>query len=278
MQNKKVLTIQDISCYGQCSITVALPILSAWGMETAILPSAILSTHTAGFKNFTVHDLSNEIPSIIKHWKDEGLKFDCLYSGYLGETNHIDLVIQIKNSLLKENAPFILDPVMGDNGKIYPAFNDGYVKAMKRLIKEADVIIPNLTEACLLTGLEYKTNYDKEYIDKVIDGLKSIGAKTIILTGISYEKDTTGIIYYDSDGYHYYQHRLVNASYHGTGDIYASTLVGAYLNDIDLFTSSKIAAHFVIKSIENTLNDDTHKYGVKFEPLLVDYINEVINK
>ena len=124
MKSKKILTIQDISCYGQCSITVALPILSAWGYETAILPSAILSTHTSGFKNFTVHDLSNEIPKIINHWKNEGIKFDALYAGYLGEVGHIDQVIQIKNELLNEGGFFVLDPVMGDNGQLYPAFNN----------------------------------------------------------------------------------------------------------------------------------------------------------
>ena len=162
--NKKVLTMQDISCYGQCSITVALPIISAWGYETAILPSAILSTHTSGFTNFTVHDLSNEIPKIINHWKNEGIKYDALYVGYLGEISHIDLVIQIKNELLNKDAIFVLDPVMGDNGKLYPAFNMDYVKAIRRLIKEADIILPNLTEACFLTDTPYKEDYDEIYI------------------------------------------------------------------------------------------------------------------
>ena len=138
MKNKKILTIQDVSCYGQCSITVALPILSAFGYETAILPSAVLSTHTAGFKNFTVHDLSNEIPKIINHWKSENIKYDVLYSAYLGEVRHIDMVLQIKNELLNDNALFLVDPVMGDNGKLYPAFNNDYVLAMRKLIKEAD--------------------------------------------------------------------------------------------------------------------------------------------
>ena len=154
MNNKKILTIQDISCYGQCSITVALPILSAFGFETAILPSAILSTHTSGFKNFTVHDLSDEIPLIVNHWKNEGIKYDVLYSAYLGEVRHIDLVLNIKKELLKDNALFFVDPVMGDNGKLYPAFDMNYVEAMRRLVKEADIIIPNLTEACYLVNEE----------------------------------------------------------------------------------------------------------------------------
>ena len=272
--NKKVLTMQDISCYGQCSITVALPIISAWGYETAILPSAILSTHTSGFKNFTVHDLSNEIPKIINHWKNEGIKYDAFYVGYLGEISHVDLVIQVKNELLNKDGIFVLDPVMGDNGKLYPAFNDDYIKAIRRLIKEADIILPNLTEACFLTGIEYKEKYDESYIKNVINKLLELGAKKIALTGIAYQKEMTGVVIYDENCYQHFTHRRINESYHGTGDVYASTFLGAYLSNNDLIKSTKIAAKFVVKAIENTLDDPNHNYSVKFEPLLVDFIKE----
>ena len=272
--NKKVLTMQDISCYGQCSITVALPIISAWGYETAILPSAILSTHTSGFKNFTVHDLSNEIPKIINHWKSEGIKYDAFYVGYLGDISHVDLVIQVKNELLNKGGYFVLDPVMGDNGKLYPVFNDDYVKAIRRLIKEADIILPNLTEACFLTGIEYKEEYDESYIKNVINKLLELGAKKIVLTGIAYQKEMTGVVIYDENGYQHFTHKRINKSYHGTGDVYASTFLGAYLSNNDLLKSTKIAAKFVVKAIENTLDDPYHNYSVKFEPLLVDFIKE----
>ena len=270
--NKKIITIQDISCYGQCSITVALPILSAWGYETAILPSAILSTHTSGFKGFTVHDLSDEIPHIIDHWKKENIKYDVLYSGYLGEVKHIDLVLQIKNELLNKSGIFILDPVMGDNGKLYPVFNNDYVQAIKRLIKEANIIMPNITEAALLTNLPYKEDYDKSYIDQLLKGLVSVGAKKIVLTGVSYEKGTTGVVIYDENGYQYYKHQKIEKSFHGTGDVFASTFIGSYLNNNNLLKASEIAANFIVKCIENTIDDETHPYGVKFEPLLADYI------
>ena len=274
MKNKKILTIQDISCYGQCSITVALPILSAWGYETAILPSAILSTHTSGFKNFTVHDLSNEIPKIINHWKNEGIKFDALYAGYLGEVGHIDQVIQIKNELLNDDGFFVLDPVMGDNGKLYPAFNDDYVKAIRRLIKEADIILPNLTEACFLTNSEYKESYDETYIKDIVNKLIALGAKKIVLTGIAYEKEATGVFVYDGNEFHHFVHQKINKSYHGTGDVYASTFLGAYLGHHDLMKSAIIAADFVVEAIKNTLDDPSHNYSVKFEPLLVDFIKK----
>ena len=272
LMNKKVLTVQDISCYGQCSTTVALPIISAWGYETAILPSAILSTHTGGFKNFTVHDLSNEIPKIINHWKNEGIKYDALYVGYLGEIGHIDLVIQIKNELLKDNAIFVLDPVMGDNGKLYPAFNMDYVQAIKRLIKEADIILPNLTEACLLTGIEYKEDYDESYIRNIVNKLIEIGAKKVALTGIAYKKEMTGVVIYDENGYQHFIHRRIDKSYHGTGDIFASTFLGSYLGHKNVKEAAITAADFVVKAIENTINDPSHPYGVKYEPLLVDFI------
>ena len=272
--NKKVLTMQDISCYGQCSITVALPIISAWGYETAILPSAILSTHTSGFKNFTVHDLSNEIPKIINHWKKEGIKYDAFYVGYLGEVGHIDLVLQIKEELLNKSGFFVLDPVMGDNGKLYPAFNDDYVKAIRRLIKEADIILPNLTEACFLTGIEYKEDYDEDYIKNVIAKLVELGAKKIVLTGIAYHKEMTGVVIYGENGYHHFIHKRIPKSYHGTGDVYASTFLGAYLGNHDVIKSAETAAEFVVKAIENTLDDPSHNYSVKFEPLLADFVKE----
>ena len=269
---KKILTIQDISCYGQCSITVALPILGAWGYETAILPSAVLSTHTSGFKNFTVHDLSNEIPKIVNHWKQEGIKYDVLYAGYLGEIEHIDLVIQIKNELLNKEGFFALDPVMGDNGKLYPAFDNDYVKAIRRLVKEADIVLPNLTEACFLTDTEYKEEYDEEYIKGIVNKLLELGAKKIVLTGIAYQKEMTGVVVYDENGYQHFTHPKIAKSYHGTGDVYASTFLGSYLSNNDLYKSTKIAANFVVEAIKNTIDDPSHNYGVKFEPLLADFI------
>ena len=272
--NKKVLTVQDISCYGQCSITVALPIISAWGYETAILPSAILSTHTGGFKNFTVHDLSGEIPKIINHWKNEGIKYDALYVGYLGEIGHIDQVIQIKNELLNKDGVFVLDPVMGDNGKLYPAFNMDYVKAIRRLIKEADIILPNLTEACFLTDTPYREDYDEIYIKNLINKLMEIGAKRIALTGIAYKKEMTGVVIYDENGYQHFIHRRIEKSYHGTGDVFASTFLGAYLGNGNIREAAMTAADFVVKCIENTIDDPNHNYGVKFEPLLASFVKE----
>ena len=163
---------------------------------------------------------------------------------------------------------------MGDNGKLYPAFNMDYVKAIRRLIKEADIILPNLTEACFLTDVPYKEDYDETYIKNIINKLIELGAKKIALTGIAYKKEMTGVVVYDGNGYQHFTHKKINKSYHGTGDVYASTFLGAYLGNNDLIKSTKIAADFVVKAIENTLDDPSHNYSVKFVPLLADFVKE----
>ncbi len=272
MNYKRILTIQDISCVGQCSLTVALPILSAAGLECAILPSAVLSTHTAGFSGFTVRDLSEDIPAINAHWVKENIKFSAIYTGYLGSTSQVDMVLDIKNSSLTEDGIFFVDPAMADNGKLYPAFDDEYVKAMVRLCGEADYIIPNITEACFLTGIEYKTEYDREYIYSLLYALKKTGAKNVILTGVSFKADTTGIMVLEDGKCQYYEHEFLSNSCHGTGDIYASAFVGAMMRGHDSYSSAKIAADFTVDAIRATAGDSSHWYGAKFEPVLGNYI------
>ena len=275
MSYKRVLTIQDISCFGQCSLTVALPIISACGIETVILPSAVLSTHTAGFNNFTVTDLSGDIPKIANHWKDENIKFDCIYTGYLGSLEQIDYVLDIFSSLTRENAFKIVDPAMADNGKLYPAFDIEYANAMKRLCSKADIVIPNITEACFLTDTEYKTEYDEEYIISLLKKLTALGAKKVVLTGVGYSADKTGVCVWENDTLSYYEHNRNERSSHGTGDVYASAFVGALMNDKSLFDSAKIAADYTLKCIENTVGDDSHWYGVKFETALCHLIERL---
>ena len=201
MAYPRILTIQDISCVGQCSLTVALPIISACGVETCILPSAILSTHTAGFSGFTFHDLTDDMPAIRDHWEKENIKFDGIYTGYLGSTKQIDYVINIIKTLNKDGAKAIVDPAMADNGKLYPLFDQQYVEAMKGLCACADYVVPNITEACFLTGIEYKTEYDRSYIDEIIKKLLAIGSKNVVLTGVSYRQGKTGVVVFENGEY-----------------------------------------------------------------------------
>lgn len=264
----KVLSVQDISCYGQCSLTVALPILSKYGIETVILPSAILSTHTCGFKDFTVLDLTDEMPKIINHWIKENIKVDAIYTGYIGDVRQFDYILECKDKILVDNGLFIVDPAMADHGKLYPALNSDIIDGMKKICSVADYIIPNITEASLLTNNEYKEEYDEEYINKLIYDLHSLGAKKVILTGVSYEKGKIGAVYSDGNqNVSYFSTKIVQ-SFHGTGDIFSSVIVGNIMNGESIDDTLKDAVDFIIDCILNTINDKNHFYGVKFEELL----------
>ena len=269
---KRVLTVQDISCLGQCSLTVALPILSACGMETCIIPSAVLSTHTGGFKNYTFRDLTEDIPKIREHWESENISFDAVYTGYLGSTKQIEYVEEIFGSLLKLNAKIFVDPAMADNGKLYVGFDDNFVREMAKLCGKADVIMPNITEACLMTGQEYKESYDKEYITELFKKLNALGAECIVLTGVSYDEGSTGVAVYENGEYLYYKHKKIAGGCHGTGDVFASAFVGAAMKGKSMIEAAKIAADYTLLCIENTVGDEDHRYGVKFEIALPELI------
>ena len=271
----KILSVQDISCYGQCSLTVALPILSSNGIETIILPSAILSTHTSGFKNFTVLDLTSEMPKIINHWISEKITFDAIYTGYIGDERQFEYILECKNKLLKKDGLFIVDPAMADHGKLYPALNANIVNGMKRICSIADYILPNITEAAFLTNNEYLEEYDEKYIDLLLNDLYSLGAKNIILTGISYESGKIGAVYFNgSKKVSYFSNKILQ-SYHGTGDIFASIIVSNILNNVPIEANLKDAVEFIIESILQTMDDKSHNYGVKFEEVLFKRKNKV---
>ena len=273
MSYKKILTIQDISCVGQCSLTVALPILSACGLETCILPSAVLSTHTAGFSGFTFRDLTDDMPAIRDHWEKENIKFSAIYTGYLGSIKQIDYVRNILKTMGTDDCVRVVDPAMADNGKLYSIFDMDYVDAMKVLCGEADILVPNITEACFLTGVEYKETYDENYIQTLVKKLAALGAKTVVLTGVGYAPSKTGAVIYENGEMSYYEHDKISKGCHGTGDIYASAFVGALMNGKTVYESAKIAADYTVKCIVATAGDANHWYGAKFEPVLRDLID-----
>lgn len=275
MAYPKVLTIQDISCVGQCSLTVALPIISACGVETCVLPSAVLSTHTAGFSGYTFRDLTEDMPAIRQHWVKEGIRFDAIYTGYLGSTKQIDYVADIFADTAAENCVKIVDPAMADNGNLYPGFDMAFVEAMKGLCAKADYVLPNLTEACFLTGVEYKPTYDRAYIDLILEKLTALGCKNVIFTGVSYVPGKTGIVVLENGVYSYYEHDFLPNSCHGTGDIYASSFVGALVRGKPAFDAAKIAADYTVACIEATAEEENHWYGAKFEPVLIKLIQSL---
>lgn len=273
---KRILTIQDISCVGQCSLTVALPIISACGIETSVLPSSVLSTHTGGFKGFTFRDLTDDMPAIEKHWISEGLKFDAFYTGYVSESQ-IDCILNIMDSCKAEGALRIVDPAMADNGRLYVGFGEDFPKKMARLCRGADYILPNLTEAALLLGQEpILSDYGKEYIELLLRQLMSLGAKNVILTGVSFDDGNLGVATYDGKTVNYYFNAKISRMSHGTGDVYASAFTGALMRGADAERAAAIAADFVCESIKAT--PEEHTYGVCFEcaiPSLVEAINKI---
>ena len=259
---KRILTIQDISCFGKCSLTVALPILSSMGIETVILPTAVLSTHTL-FKGFTCKDLSDQLIPITNHWKEEGITFDAIYTGYLGTEEEIDTVIGIIQTFRNDRTLVFVDPAMGDNGKLYPAFNEHYARKNADLCAVADIADPNITEAAFLTGLPYREQYTEEYIREMLLALAELA------------------MVYDAEKKEFfsYQNDRVPAAYHGTGDVFSSVLAGAFLHGADRKKALKIAADYTALTIAETeKNPENPWYGVDFEgtiPALVDAIRQI---
>lgn len=268
MAYPRILTVQDISCVGQCSLTVALPVISACGVEACPIPSAVLSTHTAGFKNFTFRDLTDDMPLIKDHWISEEIKFDAIYTGYLGSSKQISYVKDLMSSVIRSGGIAVIDPAMADNGKLYLGFDEAFVEEMKKLCATADYLVPNITEASLLTGIEYKTEYDRSYIDSLLSALTAMGCKNVVLTGVSYTPTTTGVVIYENGVYSYYEHEKIERGCHGTGDIYASAFIGSIMRGKSAYDAARIAADFTLLCIKETLKEPEHWYGVKFEPVL----------
>ena len=280
MSNARLLTIQDISCVGQCSLTVALPVISAFGTECAILPTAVLSTHTAGFSGYTCKDLTDEIPKILNHWKNEKLDFDIIYTGYLCGSVQIDLVKEIVIATKKDNGLFVVDPVMADHGKFYPGFDSTFALKMKELCSNADVIIPNITEACFLVDVEYiSEGYTVDYVEELLDKLLALGSKKVILTGVSFDKDKLGVAVKEKNGktYYYFNEKIPH-NFHGTGDVYSSAIAGSLSIGKTVEQAAEIAVDFTVKAMKESYDERySHWYGVRFEKA-IPYLNSIISK
>lgn len=279
---KRIITLQDISCVGRCSITVALPILSAMGVECGILPTAVLSTHTM-FKTFTCKDLSDQIEPISEAWEREQITFDSIYTGYLASGDQCHQICQFFDRFGTKDNLILVDPAMADNGKLYAAFDDTFPAEMAKVCAKADLILPNITEACLLTGTPYRTEYGPDYIRSLMEKLLKLGCKTAALTGVSYHPEQLGVAYLDRSGKEFsYFTRRCPQSFHGTGDLYSSTVLGGLMRGLDLGDALALAADFVVICIEATAASDSARwYGVEFEsqiPNLCQMLEERLNK
>ncbi|MFA6679560.1 MAG: pyridoxamine kinase [Candidatus Methanomethylophilaceae archaeon] len=278
-RQKRVVAIHDISCFGRCSLTVALPIISATGVECSVIPTAILSTHTGGFTGYTYRDLTEDITPIVDHWKSLGLKFDAVYTGFLGSFEQIDIVSDVFDRLRENDTLIVVDPVMADNGSLYTIFPKNFPKGMRRLCEKADVILPNITEAVLMLDELYKEGpYDKEYIEDLLKKLGTIGAKKIILTGVYFTKEKLGAVAYDVEtGKISYSFRdTIPGYYHGTGDVFGSAVVASLMNGLSLSRANEIAVNYTAGSIQRTRNAGTDiRFGVDFESGIQKLIKEI---
>ena len=263
MAYKRILTIQDISCVGQCSMTVAMPILSACGHETCILPTAVLSTHTGGFGKPLVQHLV--VDGMWKHWKEQGIDFDAILVGYLGSVSAIETVSEILDNMLAPGGVAIVDPAMADHGKLYSGFDGAYAQAMQRLCEKAEIMIPNITEAAMMAGMEYRADFDESYIDELLDRLPG---KDVVLTGVGFSPDRTGAAVRRGGEVAFFHTPKVGKSYSGTGDMFAACLTGALMQEKTLEEAASLACRFTLRAIEATAENPAHWYGVKFETAL----------
>jgi len=271
---KRILTVQDISCVGRCSLTVALPIISAAGVEAGVLPTAVLSTHT-GFPKFTFCDLTDEILPISETFRELELGFDAIYTGYLGSFRQIELVKELFVRNGGEGTMLVVDPAMADNGKLYQGFTPEFAKAMAGLCSIADIVLPNLTEACYMLGITYTESYTEDYIRDVLRRLVALGAKRAALTGITFEEGKVGVYAYDGekDSFYQYYNDKLPVAYHGTGDIFASATVGALMRNHSFESALAVAVDYTLECIKLTMADENRRtYGVNFEEALPYYI------
>ena len=276
---KRVAAIHDLSGFGKCSLTVALPVISATGVECACIPTAVLSTHTGEFDDYTFRDLSDGMLGAAKHWKKEGVTFDGIYSGYLASPEQELLLEEIIKTLADEKTLVVADPVMADHGEYYAGFDSRMKDAFVRLCGVADVITPNMTEAALLTETAYRAApYGREYVEEMLNSLLSLGPKTVAITGAQLSSDEIGIAAKSRDsGESFFVSRPVHQGvFHGTGDLFASAFTAMLVRGAELEQALETAVSFVGESIERTVRRGTpRRFGVDFEGALGAYIRRV---
>ena len=260
---KRVLSVQDLSCLGKCSLTVALPTLSVMGCECTVLPTTLLSTHTA-FPKPHIRSLTGDMDPIISHWQTTGVQFHAVSVGYLADPAQTAAVERVLDAF---PVPTVIDPVMGDHGKLYSAITDDHVDAMKSLCRRGAVLLPNVTEAAFLTGTPYRETGDEAYYNDLLTAMQTFGAEAVIITGVSHAPDKTGVMgYCKESGVFSYEAERINRSCHGTGDLFAAVFTGAWVQGKTIPDAAALAAKFVEQVIYAT--PEATPFGINFEQKL----------
>lgn len=276
-KQKRAALINDISCLGRCSMTAAIPIISACGIESVPLPTGIFSAHTE-FEGFVKTDLTDKISEITDHWKNLGIRFDCIYSGYLASRKQAENVKRFLLDFKKSDTLYIADPVMGDNGVFYKGIDDSFVSEMRFLCSLADIIVPNVTEACMLTGTELREQYNMDFIKELLISLRNLGSARIVITGVELGDGQIGCAVYDSltGKANMFFTPKTEGRFPGTGDVFAAALTAAVMNGKAFADAVQIAMGFTCRCVEATLESETdRKYGLCFEPQIKNLIKSV---
>ncbi len=262
---KRILTIQDLSCVGKCSLTVILPVISAMGVECSVLPTAVLSTHTA-FPKPHVTDLSREIPRIADHWRSLDIKFSGIMTGYLADPAQAALAGSVIDAFGGSECLLLCDPAMADHGKLYSGLDVEMIHAMHTLCQRADLCLPNITEGALLAGMPYRKTADAGYCREITQTLHQKGIGSILLTGLEQRPGQTGFFWSDGTETFAYSTEKLPRSCHGTGDLFAAVVMGGRMQGLDEPKAGALAAEFVKRCIAGTGADS--RLGVAFEPEL----------
>lgn len=272
MTTPRVAAIHDMSGFGRCSLTVAIPVLSAMGVQCCPLPTAFLSTHTGGFTGFTFLDMTEEMPKVAAHWQELGLRFHAIYSGFLASERQIGIVSDFIRTFRRSDTLVVIDPVMGDDGKAYQTYTSALCSGMTHLAELADVITPNLTEAAFLLGRSYDQLPQEEAgLQELVRELGLHGRRSVVLTGVSLSPGKTGAMCFDAktSRTETVQVDMIAHPLLGTGDIFASVLTGALVRGDTLFSAAAQAADFVRAcAVHTAAQDPPLREGVDFEPML----------
>ena len=274
---KRALAVHDLSCVGRCSLTVALPILSAAGVCASVVPTALLSTHTGEFTGYTHLDLSGEMTAITRHLETLGLHQDAFYSGYLASPAQVSIVMDMIDRLCDEGTHVFVDPAFADHGRLYSLMDSDMPRAMRELCGRADTIVPNLTEACFVLGETYRdSGYDEEDVRRLCGRLSALGPRNVVVTDVSFHKDRTGIAVYQEGECAFMDTPRFEGVFHGTGDVLASFLLAALLRGRTLTEAARLAMDCTHRAIEETLSGgEPLRYGVRFEQVLPWFIREL---
>lgn len=277
---KNAAAIHDISGLGKCSLTAALPVLSAAGISVGVLPTAVLSTQTGGLNNYTYRDLTCDMRGIMSHWQSLNIKFDAVYSGFLGSAEQIDIVSDFLEIFRHKNCLFLCDPAMADNGKLYNTFDIRFAEMMKILCRKADILVPNMTEAAFLLDCPYvEPPYSDDFVRDIVRRLAlQYKAENIVLTGVELNGSGIGVAAYNrkTDTVSFSFRPKIDGIFHSTGDLFSSALLGAMLNGFDINTSADIAIDFTVSAILKTVeNGGDSRFGLAFEKCLPYYMKDL---